>query len=174
VATPPAFLARASVGGGHAEAPLPQPRLESQIVPGANRPRLRVMRSEAPTAGAPTAGATVPAPAPDAAQGPARARAEVLARATAGAIEYEDDGRVSVLFPPPGSVFASPGGVIARAESTPAAAAAEIAPPAPAEIPALTAAPAAAVPLDRDELYADFMRRLRRDVLEQREQLGDL
>jgi hypothetical protein len=48
------------------------------------------------------------------------------------------------------------------AASTPAAAA-----------PGGAAAPAGAA-LDRDELYQDFMRRLRRDVLEQREQLGEL
>ncbi|MBA3746475.1 MAG: hypothetical protein H0W96_03165, partial [Solirubrobacterales bacterium] len=53
--------------------------------------------------------------------------------------------------------------------------------PAPAESaptaqPAGAGAPAtaAAAPLDRDELYEDFMRRMRRDILEQREQLGDL
>jgi 2-oxoglutarate dehydrogenase E2 component (dihydrolipoamide succinyltransferase) len=91
-----------------------------------------------------------------------------------------------VLFPPPGSVFASPGGALAREEGAPAAAAAETtlttpaAPAGPATAPAAPAAAAPATPaaapaaLDRDELYADFMRRLRRDVLEQREQLGDL
>jgi 3-oxoacyl-ACP reductase-like protein len=62
--------------------------------------------------------------------------------------------------------------MLAREDDGPAAA------PAPAPTPA--AAPAAAAPapagatLDRDELYQDFMRRLRRDVLEQREQLGEL
>jgi hypothetical protein len=43
-----------------------------------------------------------------------------------------------------------------------------------APAPSAAAAPAAAPALDRDELYQDFMRRLRRDVLEQREQLGEL
>jgi len=99
-----------------------------------------------------------------------------VARATSGAIEYEDDGRVSVLFPPPSAVFAAPGGTIAREESAPAAPApAAPAPAAPTAAPAGAApVPAAAAALDRDELYADFMRRLRRDVLEQREQLGEL
>jgi pyruvate/2-oxoglutarate dehydrogenase complex dihydrolipoamide acyltransferase (E2) component len=100
------------------------------------------------------------------------AKAQSIARATAGAIAYEDDGRVSVLFPPPGAVTAPPAAMLAREDDGPAAA------PAPAPTPA--AAPAAAAPapagatLDRDELYQDFMRRLRRDVLEQREQLGEL
>jgi hypothetical protein len=109
--------------------------------------------------------------------------AQLLARATAGAIEYEDDGRVSVLFPPPGSAFAAPGAMIARAESAPAPAPAASAPPVPGAPPAGPAdapqgapgaGPGAAAPLDRDDLYADFMRRLRRDVREQREQLGAL
>ncbi len=170
-AAAPAVVAR-TVGQAHVEAPQPQPPRES-LLPGTDRPRLRLMRSEAQAAGA-----TVPAPA--ATRGPASATAQRLARATAGAIEYEDDGRVSVLFPPPGSVFASPGGTVARAEAPPGEAPAEAPPPVAtattatataAAAPAGTAAPAA---LDRDELYADFMRRLRRDVLEQREQLGDL
>jgi hypothetical protein len=78
-----------------------------------------------------------------------------------------------VLFAPPGAVTAAPGAVLAREGDAPAAA--------PAPVPAPAAAPAGASPpapaggaLDRDELYQDFMRRLRRDVLEQREQLGEL
>ena len=88
------------------------------------RPRLRVQRREAPAAGA--------ASAPE----PARplTTAQVLARATAGAIEYEDEGRVSVLLPPPGAVFGSPPRAIAREESiAEPAGAAPIAPSAPAE-----------------------------------------
>lgn len=113
-----------------------------------------------------------PGPAPSAAAMSPTAR--LIARATAGPVEYEDDGRMSVLFPPPGAVFASPGaGTLAREESPPADA------PAPAAMPAdvppsAAAAPGAAAPLDRDELYADFMRRMRRDILDQREQLGEL
>jgi hypothetical protein len=99
------------------------------------------------------------------------AKARSIARATAGAITYEDDGRVSVLFPPPGAVTAAPSPVLAR-EATEAS---EAPAPAPAATTAPSAAPAGATPaLDRDELYQDFMRRLRRDVLEQREQLGEL
>jgi hypothetical protein len=107
--------------------------------------------------------------------------AQRLARATSGAIEYEDDGRVSVLFPPPGAVLAAPAVGLAREESAPVPAtvlAAPAAAPAPAHDAAApgaaTGTPAPAGAIDRDELYEDFMRRLRRDVLEQREQLGDL
>jgi hypothetical protein len=101
------------------------------------------------------------------------ATAQALARSTAGAIAYEDDGRVSVLFPPPGAVQAAPSPVLAReAAETPEAPAPAPAPAAATEAASPSAAPAPA--LDRDELYHDFMRRLRRDVLEQREQLGEL
>ncbi|MEA2186529.1 MAG: hypothetical protein QOK16_1540 [Solirubrobacteraceae bacterium] len=101
-------------------------------------------------------------------------KAQALARSTAGAIAYHDDGRVSVLFPPPGAVHAAPAPVLARegAEASEAPAPMPAATAAPA--PSAAAAPAAAPALDRDELYQDFMRRLRRDVLEQREQLGEL
>jgi hypothetical protein len=127
------------------------------------------MRATAPaddrTAPAPAAGGASPA--------------QRLARATSGAIEYEDDGRVSVLFPPPGAVLAAPAVGLAREESAPAPATVLAAPaPGPAHDAAApgaaTGTPAAAGAIDRDELYEDFMRRLRRDVLEQREQLGDL
>lgn len=105
------------------------------------------------------------------------AKAQSIARATAGAIAYEDDGRVSVLFPPPGAVTAAPATVLAResGDASEAPAQAPAPAPAPASAPATAPAPDGAAPaLDRDELYQDFMRRLRRDVLEQREQLGEL
>lgn len=104
------------------------------------------------------------------------AKAQSIARAAAGAITYEDDGRVSVLFPPPGAVTAAPGPVLAREGDEASEAPAPAPTPAPASTQAAAApAPAGAIPaLDRDELYQDFMRRLRRDVLEQREQLGEL
>jgi cytochrome c5 len=78
---------------------------------------------------------------------------------------------MSVLFPPPGAVTAPAVPVLARDDAEA---------PAPAPAPAVTAeaappaAPAAAPALDREDLYQDFMRRLRRDVLEQREQIGEL
>jgi len=101
------------------------------------------------------------------------AKAQTLARATGGAIAYEDDGRMSVLFPPPGAVTAAPAAVLARegieTAAIPATSAA-VADAAPAPAPA----PAGSSALDREELYQDFMRRLRRDVLEQREQIGEL
>jgi hypothetical protein len=104
------------------------------------------------------------------------AKAQAIARSTVGAIAYEDDGRVSVMFPPPGAVQATPSPVLARdgaeAGDAPAAVPAAAAAPSPSATPSATVAPAPA--LDRDELYQDFMRRLRRDVLEQREQLGEL
>jgi len=78
---------------------------------------------------------------------------------------------MSVLFPPPGAVTAPAGPVLARDD-------AEAPAPAPAPTvnaaPAPAGAPAAAAALDREDLYQDFMRRLRRDVLEQREQIGEL
>jgi hypothetical protein len=120
-----------------------------------------------------TAAALAPAPAPERAPSPTAppsSTARSLARATAGAIAYEDDGRMSVLFPPPGAVTAPVGPVLARDE-------AEAPAPTPAPMPAVTAGPAptaAPAALDRDDLYQDFMRRLRRDVLEQREQIGEL
>jgi hypothetical protein len=136
---------------------------------GASRPVLRVMRSETPQ--------DATAPAPEAAPDPrtASGMAQRLARATAGAIQYEDDGRVGVIFPPPGAVFGSSEQQVAREGGEPADAMPATSPPAePAHAGAAGPAGAAGAPLDRDELYADFMRRLRRDVLEQREQLGDL
>jgi hypothetical protein len=117
--------------------------------------------------------ARVPAPElatpPTSPTAPPNSTARSLARATAGAIAYEDDGRMSVLFPPPGAVAAPLGPVLARDEAEA---------PTPTPTPAVTARPAppAAPPaaLDREDLYQDFMRRLRRDVLEQREQIGEL
>jgi hypothetical protein len=103
----------------------------------------------------------------------AKAQAIARATATAGAIAYEDDGRVSVLFPPPGAVTAPPAAMLAREDDGPAAAPAPAPAPAAAVATGSQPAPAGAT-LDRDELYQDFMRRLRRDVLEQREQLGEL
>jgi hypothetical protein len=142
-----------------------------------DRPRLRVLRSPARAAESGTS--PLPAqPAPALQAPPGNATAALLARATGGAIEYEDDGRVSVLLPPPGSVTASPGGVVAReATDAPALSAqpgGSVAAAAPHAAGAAAAAAPGAATLDRDELYADFMRRLRRDVLEQREQLGEL
>jgi hypothetical protein len=102
------------------------------------------------------------------------AKAQAIARSTAGAIAYEDDGRVSVLFPPPGAVPAAPGPVLAREGAETGEAHAPAPAPAAAAAPSAAPAPAGAAALDRDELYQDFMRRLRRDVLEQREQLGEL
>jgi hypothetical protein len=135
----------------------------------ADRPRLRLVPTETADADD-DAEAAVPEP--------AFAKAQAIARATSGAITYEDDGRVSVLFPPPGAVTAAPGAVLARedeAGDAPAPAPAPVA-AVPASVPAAPAGapgPAGAA-IDRDELYQDFMRRLRRDVLEQREQLGEL
>jgi hypothetical protein len=164
-AAAPAALARATAEPG-SPAPQPEPPVSAD---GTARPLLRVVRSDTSPPAA-DAHRAVPATAS------ASSTAALLARATAGAIEYEDDGRVSVLFPPPSAVFAASGATVAREESAPAAPA-PAAPGAPAAAaPAATGAvpaPAAAT-LDRDELYADFMRRLRRDVLEQREQLGEL
>ena len=84
---------------------------------------------------------------------------------------------MSVLFPPPGAVTAAPATMLAR-EGAEAGGAAAPAPAVTAASPAAAAPGGAAAPagaaLDRDELYQDFMRRLRRDVLEQREQLGEL
>jgi len=182
----PARLAPADDAQAPRAAPAPQPvrlgprpsaggapaGVARSVARGVERPRLHVQRREAPDA-----------PAATTAPGGALATAKELARATAGAIEYEDEGRVSVLLPPPGSVFAAPSRAIAREESIaePAEPPA-IADPAPAESlppaepaePAAPAAPAAALGLDRDELYADFAQRLRRDILEQREQRGEL
>jgi hypothetical protein len=128
-----------------------------------DRPLLRLVPSD-PTADDDDARAPVPET--------GIAKAQAIARAAAGAITYEDDGRVSVLFPPPGAVTAAPGPVLAREGDE----ASEAPAPAPASTQAAAApAHAGAIPaLDRDELYQDFMRRLRRDVLEQREQLGEL
>jgi hypothetical protein len=76
---------------------------------------------------------------------------------------------MSVLFPPPGALTAAPAPMLAR-EGDEAAAPM----PAAAATPAPPSPPASAPALDREELYQDFMRRLRRDVLEQREQIGVL
>jgi hypothetical protein len=134
---------------------------------GAERPRLQLVPTETETADD-----DAEAPVPES----GLAKAQAIARATSGAITYEDDGRVSVLFPPPGAVTAAPAAVLAREGEDAGAALAPTAvaasPPATA-VPGGAAAPAGAA-LDRDELYQDFMRRLRRDVLEQREQLGEL
>jgi hypothetical protein len=115
----------------------------------------------------------VPEPEPEPEPELGMAKAQAIARATAGAIAYEDDGRVSVLFAPPGAVTAAPAAMLAREGDAPAAAPAPAPAPAAAVATGSPPAPAGAT-LDRDELYQDFMRRLRRDVLEQREQIGEL
>jgi hypothetical protein len=119
------------------------------------------MRTPADTSAPPPTAASAPA------AEPATSTAHQLARATDGTIAYEDDGRMSVLFPAPGAVAAPAGPVLAREVDAPTPAPAVTAAPAP---PAAGAAPA----LDVEDLYQDFMRRLRRDVLEQREQIGEL
>jgi hypothetical protein len=170
------------------DAPPPDPASEARLRPGGGRPRMQLVRRAAGVAdGTPpaivhasaaaactSAEASAPAPAlgvTSAPVAPASSTAQALARATAGTIAYEDDGRMSVLFPPPGAVTAPAVPVLARDDAEA---------PAPALAPAVTAeaappaAPAAAPALDREDLYQDFMRRLRRDVLEQREQIGEL
>jgi hypothetical protein len=136
---------------------------------GPERPRLHLVPSAAAAAEDDTEEAPVSVPESGV------AKAQAIARATAGALTYEDDGRVSVLFPPPGAVTAVPTPVLAREDAPAPAPAPQAAAPtgAPAPAGAPGGAPAGAT-LDRDELYQDFMRRLRRDVLEQREQLGEL
>ena len=113
-----------------------------------------------------------PAPATPPARPVEHPDARALARATAGAITYEDDGRVAVLLPPPGAV-------LAREEAAPGVETADARPgphgPArPADARAAPPPPEPRRALDRDELYEDFLLRLRRDVREQREQIGEL
>jgi hypothetical protein len=139
---------------------------------GADRPRLQLVPTEAETeTDAADHDTEVPVP-----ESPF-SKAQAIARATSGAITYEDDGRMSVLFPPPGALTAAPAATLARegaeADGAPAPTAVTASAPA-AAAPTGAAAPPAGAALDRDELYQDFMRRLRRDVLEQREQLGEL
>jgi hypothetical protein len=164
----PSLDARGAIGES-VDAPL-----AVQLSPRDRRPRLQVMRRAAGVADA-AAPALVRATAVPATQAapahrpvPATSTAQALARATAGAIAYEDDGRMSVLFPPPGAVTVPLGPVLARDES-------EAPPPPPPPAATAEPAPTAAPPaLDREDLYQEFMRRLRRDVLEQREQIGEL
>jgi hypothetical protein len=166
----PDLGARGAIGAPVDASPT-DPAREVRLSRGA-RPRLQLMRSVAGVTDT-AAAALAPAPAPEHAPSPtasAKKTAQALARATAGALAYEDDGRMSVLFPPPGAVTAPVGPVLARDEAEAPAPAPAPTPPATAG-PAPTAAPAA---LDREDLYQDFMRRLRRDVLEQREQIGEL
>jgi hypothetical protein len=148
----------------------PAPALARSPVAAADRPRLQLVPSDTEAADDGAEKALV--------RESASAKAQMIARATSGAIAYEDDGRVSVLFPPPGAVTAPPAAVLARegaeaGEAGEAPAPTAVTAPSPVTAPAGAPAPAGTA-LDRDELYQDFMRRLRRDVLEQREQLGRL
>ena len=114
--------------------------------------------------------------------------AQSLARAIGAEVSYADDGSPSIEFPSP---EASPAGAtpyvrfstaprtISRAETAATsssgsqATTADHAPP-----PALTqnhqGSPGAAPAFDPDQLYEDFLARLRRDVLHEREQHGML
>jgi hypothetical protein len=88
-------------------------------------------------------------------------RAQELARASGGAVSDDGAGMSTVTFP------------AAAAAATPSAPATAppVRGPGPSEPPA---APRGVADLDLDELYEEFLRRLRRDLLHDRERLGDL
>ena len=112
--------------------------------------------------------------------------AQSLARAIGAEVSYAEDGTPGIQFPEPGG---SPGGAapyvpfstaprtVSRVDTAASnggqATAATHAPPS-----ALTDnhkdSPGAAPALDPDQLYEDFLARLRRDVLHEREQHGML
>jgi hypothetical protein len=134
----------------------------------AARPLLRLARRTAPVPGAEAERAGLPAA--------AGSTVAHLARATGGEVFDESSGLATVEFPTPGSA-----GVVARATvptssgAPPTESIAEAAPAvAPAAAPSAPAPPATRTGADMDEVYEHVVRRLRRDLLLEREAMGDL
>jgi hypothetical protein len=109
--------------------------------------------------------------------------AQTLARAIGAEVTYSEDGTPAIEFPEPGGSQAAPAPYIpfsttprtvsrvetaasngSQAEHTPSAALTEN----------HQASPGGASAIDPDQLYEDFLARLRRDVLHEREQHGML
>ncbi|MDP9293731.1 MAG: hypothetical protein M3O90_04765, partial [Actinomycetota bacterium] len=100
---------------------------------------------------------------------------QTLARAVGSEVGYTDAGAAEVVFPapdgspPPFASFSTAPRTVSRDLTD-----SEVATP-PAPSSSGSTAPAAAPappPLDKDELYEEFVSRLRRDLLHEREQSG--
>jgi hypothetical protein len=109
--------------------------------------------------------------------------AQSLARAIGADVSYADDGSAGIVFPSPDG---SPSGVapyvpfstapraVSRVDTTASQAPASDHTPSPALMQGGQDSPSAAPAFDPDQLYEDFLARLRRDVLHEREQAGML
>jgi hypothetical protein len=157
----------------------PQPSATVEELPGTRRespPLLRLAR----TPPGPQAPALDPIPGLPAAPAPATPAisAQELARLSGGELRDDGVGQSTVTFAPSGS----PGGPPAKApDAGLPAKAPDAGPPAKAsdaelasETPSTPALRAQLGDLDLDELYEGFLQRLRRELLHDRERLGDL
>jgi hypothetical protein len=158
-------------GAEHAPAPRTGAAPAAEDAP-AERPVMALRDAPAPTA---LSRAPMPAPAALGTSG------QTLARAIGAEVGYDDAGASEIVFPAPGGAppfvpFSTAPRSVSRevAEAAPPAMA-EASAPARAREPAAAPAPeaaAAAPELDKDELYEEFLSRLRRDILHEREQSG--
>jgi hypothetical protein len=95
-----------------------------------------------------------------------------LAAATGGTLVHDPSGPTSVEFPPPHGVIArqAVGVETAEAVTAPAAVTApSVSPPSAAAAPLPSRAPT-----EMDDVYDHVIRRLRRELLVEREAMGDL
>ncbi len=104
-----------------------------------------------------------------------------LAAATGGTVESDDGETVTVAFPRPGESAFAPAATLMRAAdpelptaSPPEPSAAMTTAPAATTAPAPPAPPRGSGPADIEEIYDQVMQRLRRDLLADRERMGDM
>jgi hypothetical protein len=152
--------------------PEPPPEGEPTAEPRSDRPVVQLQDAPAPLAVSRTPAVS-------------GASAQAIARAVGTDVAYASDGTPGIVFPPPpGANAASPYAPFSTAPRTvsreitmPEMAVSAAPPPSSASSSnggAPAAEPAAAPALDPDQLYEDFLTRLRRDVLHEREQAGIL
>jgi hypothetical protein len=104
-----------------------------------------------------------------------------IAAATGGTVESDDGELVTVVFPRPAESAFAPAATLMRAPDTEPPAAPSPGPsPGTSTVPAPTTAPAPPPPpagggsTDIEEIYDQVMQRLRRDLLADRERMGDM
>jgi hypothetical protein len=104
-----------------------------------------------------------------------------LAAATGGTLESDDGETVTVVFPRPAESAFAPAATLMRAAdpeppaaSAPAPSAVTTTAPTAATAPAPPASPGRSGGADIEEIYDQVMQRLRRDLLADRERMGDM
>ena len=108
--------------------------------------------------------------------------AQAIARALGTDVAYGSDGTPSVVFPPPPGApaaaphipFSTAPRTVSREVTIPETSVTSPLPSSSSNGSGPAATPEAAAPLDPDQLYEDFLARLRRDLLHEREQAGIL